>query len=79
MKEQFLHKKIRRGWIVVNKISGAHSHFKSEYGCYLIIKLLKAGIYPDNSYLQVSYDRLKTPKEKKDSYYNRSFNRRVLC
>lgn len=38
MKDQFLYKKIRRGWIVVNKSSGAHSHFKSEYGCYLIIK-----------------------------------------
>lgn len=65
MKNQFLYKKIRRGWIVVNKSNGAHSHFKSEYGCNLIIKFLKERIYPENSYLQVSYDRLKTPKEKK--------------
>ena len=63
-------KKIRRGWIVVNKKTGAHSHFKSEYGCYLIIKFLREGIYPDNTYLQVSYDRLENTKEKKSQYKN---------
>ncbi len=79
MKDQFMYKKVRRGWIVVNKKSGAHSHFRSEYGCYLIMKFLNAGIYPENSYLQVSYDRLKNSKDKKDSYYNRSFNKVAVC
>ena len=64
MKDQFMYKKVRRGWIVVNKKSGAHSHFRSEYGCYLIMKFLNAGIYPENSYIQVSYDRLKNSKDK---------------
>lgn len=67
----YIKKKIRRGWIVVNCRNGKHSHFKSEYGCYLIIKFLRAGIYPDNRYLQVSYDRLKNNKEKKDRFYKR--------
>ena len=67
----YMKKKIRKGWIVVNKNTGAHSHFKSEYGCYLIMKFLNAGIYPDNSYLQVSYDRLKDSKDKKDRYYKK--------
>ena len=67
----YIKKKIRKGWIVVNKKTGAHSHFRSEYGCYLIMKFLNAGIYPDNSYLQASYDRLESGKQKKERYINK--------
>ena len=67
----YIKKKISKGWIVVNKKTGAHSHFRSEYGCYLIMKFLNAGIYPDNSYLQASYDRLENGKQKKERYINK--------
>lgn len=67
----YIKKKVSKGWIVVNCRTGTHSHFRSEYGCYLIMKFLREGIYPDNSYLQVSYDRLKLKKKKKDRYYNK--------
>ena len=62
--------KVKKGWIVVNCRTGAHSHFKNEYGCYLIMKFLKEGIYPKNSYLQESYRRLMNGKEKREKYKN---------
>lgn len=68
--KHYKYKKIKRGWLVVNCRSGNHAHFKSEYGCYLIIKFLLEGIYPDNPYLQVSWDRLQDSKEKKQRYIN---------
>lgn len=66
----FKYKKIRRGWLVVNCKTGSHSHFKSEYGCYLIIKFLLNGIYPNNVYLQESWERLKDNTERKQRYIN---------
>lgn len=68
----FTQKKVRRGWIVVNTKTGNHAHFRSEYGCFLIEKFIRKGIYPDNPYLQESYERLK-PNEihKKDKYNNK--------
>ena len=64
-------KKIRRGYIVVNTKTGNHTHMKSEYGCFLIKKFIRKGIYPDNPYLQESYDRLTAEKPKyKDRYIN---------
>jgi len=51
-------KKVRRGWIVVNKKTGKHGHFRSKYGCYCIIKFINEGIVPDNPYLKESYGRL---------------------
>lgn len=68
--KHFKYKKVRRGWIVVNCKNGNHAHFRSEYGCYLIIKFLLEGVYPDNTYLQESYERLCTGKEKKQKYIN---------
>lgn len=68
----YKHKKIKNGWIVINCRTGAHSHFRSEYGCYLIMKFLREGIYPDNSYLQESYRRLENAKEKKRRYKNKA-------
>lgn len=68
--KRFKYKKIRRGWIVINCKTGNHSHFRSEYGCYLIIKFILEGIYPKNPYLQESYRRLVDVKEKKERYRN---------
>lgn len=58
-------KKIRKGWIVVNKRTGNHAHFRSEYGAFLIKMFIRKNIYPDNTYLQESYKRL---TEEKPSY-----------
>ena len=68
--KHYKYKRDRRGWIVINCRTGNHSHFKSEYGCYLIIKFLLNGIYPNNPYLQESYERLEDTKEKKQRYVN---------
>ncbi|WP_425540018.1 hypothetical protein [Microaceticoccus formicicus] len=68
--KHFKYKKVRRGWIVINCKTGCHAHFKSEYGCYLIIKFILAGVYPDNSYLQESFERLKDSKQRKPGYVN---------
>lgn len=56
--EHLITKKVRRGWIVINTKTGKHSHFRSEYGCYLIKKFISKEIIPDNSYLRESYYRL---------------------
>lgn len=69
-RDNYKYKKIKRGWIVINTRTGAHSHFKSQYGCYLIMKFLKEGIYPDNEYLRESYDRLENSKDKRQRYNN---------
>lgn len=73
----FKYKTIKCGWLVVNCKTGAHAHFRSEYGCYLIIKFLLNGIYPDNKYLQESYKRLEDGKKKrqKEKYINYSYSR----
>lgn len=75
--KHFKYKKIRKGWLVVNCKSGNHAHFRSEYGCYLIIKFLLNGIYPDNKYLAESYERLEDEKakRKKEKYINYGFSR----
>ena len=70
----YIKKKVSKGWIVVNCRTGTHSHFRSEYGCYLIMKFLREGIYPDNSYLQESYRRL---TESKKDYKQRYINKRI--
>ena len=72
--EHLITKKVRRGWIVINTRTGKHSHFRSEYGCYLIKKFIKKNIFPDNPYLQESYRRL--TEEKKD-YKDRYINKRI--
>lgn len=65
-------KKVRRGWLVVNKKTGAHTHFKSEYGCYCIKLFIREGITPENPYLQESYRRLTISKrEFKEKYQNK--------
>lgn len=72
--KHFKYKKIRRGWLVVNCRTGNHAHFRSEYGCYLIIKFLLEDIYPDNTYLQESYLRLQDNKTKrKERHYNQNY------
>lgn len=64
-------KKIRRGYIVVNTKTGYHAHFRSQYGCYCIIKFIREGIEPDNEYLKESKRRLtQTKKQYKPRYYN---------
>ena len=68
--KHYKYKRAKRGWIVINCRTGNHSHFRSEYGCYLIIKFILEGIYPDNKYLQESYERLEDRKEKKQRYVN---------
>ena len=68
--EHYKYKPIRKGWIVINCRTGEHAHFKSQYGCYLIIKFLTEGIYPDNKYLQESYRRLQDRKQRKQRYHN---------
>jgi len=57
-------KKIRRGYIVVNRRTGIHAHFKSEYGCHCIKIFIREGIVPDNPYLKESYRRLTQEKTK---------------
>lgn len=64
--------KVRNGWLVVNCKTGSHSHTRSEYGCYLLVKFLCEGVYPENTYLQQSYERLCDTKEKKPKYYNKN-------
>lgn len=71
--KHFKYKKIRKGWLVVNCKNGSHAHFRSEYGCYLIIKFLLEGIYPKNTYLQESWERLVGEKEKKQGYCNQNY------
>lgn len=68
--KHFKYGKIRKGWLVVNCKNGNHAHFRSEYGCYLIIKFIIEGIYPNNTFLQESWKRLSTEKEKKQTYIN---------
>lgn len=67
--KHFKYKKVRRGWIVVNCKNGKHGHFRSEYGCYLIIKFLLNEIIPDNPYLKESYYRLQDEKIKRKQRY----------
>ena len=62
-------KKIRRGWIVINTRTGNHSHFRSKYGCYCIMKFIREGIIPDNVYLLESYKRLTQEKVKRKQQY----------
>ena len=71
--EHFKYKRIRNGWLVVNCKTGNHSHFRSEYGCYLAIKFLLNDIEPDNEYLKESCRRLsdRRPHEKKQKYHNK--------
>lgn len=57
-------------WIVINCKTDSHSHLRSEKGCFLIIKMLRDKIYPKNSYLQVSYERLEDPKAKRNRMKN---------
>lgn len=64
-------KKTRRGYIVVNKRTGHHAHMRSKYGCYCIIKFIREGIIPYNTYLKESYRRLTEEKtEQKQQYIN---------
>ena len=69
--KHFKYKKIYKGWIVVNCKTGNHSHLRSEYGCWLIIKFLLSNTFPDNPYLQESYRRLEDGKEKRQRYNNK--------
>ena len=69
--KHYKYKKVRRGWIVINCRTGNHSHFRSEYGCWLIIKFLLSNTFPDNTYLQESYRRLSDKKEKRQKYINK--------
>ncbi|MDO4721415.1 MAG: hypothetical protein Q4A78_12185 [Peptostreptococcaceae bacterium] len=55
---QYIKRQVHHGWIVVNTYTGAHAHFRSEYGCRCIIRFLKENIVPDNAYLRESYKRL---------------------
>lgn len=66
----YLTKKIRRGWIVVNRKTGNHAHFRSEYGCFCIIKFINKNIIPDNPYLKESYRRLTEDRKEKQYYIN---------
>lgn len=62
---------INQDWIVINTKTGKHSHFRSEYGCYLIKKFIRKNIFPENPYLQESYRRLtESKKEYKQRYIN---------
>ena len=69
----YKYKPIRKGWIVINCKTGNHAHFRSEFGCYLITKFLEKDIYPENSYLQESYRRLKSDKKSKQKYVNKQY------
>ena len=64
-------KRIHRGYIVVNSKTGHHTHLRSQYGCYCLIKFIREGIEPDNPYLAESKRRLMMEKQKyKDRYIN---------
>ena len=63
-------KKIRRGYLVVNTKTGYHTHMRSKYGCYCVIKFIREGIDPDNSYLKESVRRLKQERKEKQYYIN---------
>lgn len=65
-------KKIRYGWIVINKSTGAHAHFNNWYGCKCIVCFLRKGIVPENPYLQESYRRLTVQPNLKPKYRNRA-------
>lgn len=64
-------KKTRRDWIVVNKKYGTHTHFKSKWGCKVIIHLIKNGIEPESDYFIESKRRLIEHKEYKQRYVNK--------
>ncbi len=66
----YMTKKIRRGWIVVNRKTGNHAHFKSEYGCSCILIFIREKIIPDNPYLKESYRRLTEDRKEKQYYIN---------
>lgn len=69
--DKFLIKKIRRGYIVVNKDTGNHTHVRSKYGAYCILKFIREGIEPYNTYLKESCRRLtEEKKDYKDRYIN---------
>ena len=64
-------KKIRRGYIVINTKTGYHTHLRSVYGCYCLIKFIREGIEPDNPYLAESKRRLTQERRQyKDNYIN---------
>lgn len=62
--DQYITRQIHHGWIVVNKYTGAHSHFRSRYGCRCILRFLREEIIPDNPYLRESYRRLQGGRRK---------------
>ena len=64
-------KKIRRGYIVINTVTGKHAHFRSLFGCKCIIYYLTNNIEITNPYLQVSAERLKDKEKKKNRYVNK--------
>ena len=69
--DNYITKKIRRGWIVVNCKTGNHAHFRSEYGAHCILIFIKEQIIPSNTYLKESYKRLTAPKkEYREQYIN---------
>ena len=64
-------KRIHRGYLVVNSKTGYHTHVRSMYGCYCLIKFIREGIEPDSPYLAESKRRLTMEKkEYKQRYYN---------
>lgn len=70
--EHYKYKRVSRGWVAINCKTGGHSHFRSEFGCKVIIKFLLEGTFPDNPYLQESYKRLADhTTRKKQKYINK--------
>ena len=69
-KHKYKIKKIRKGYIVINKTTGKHAHFRSLFGCKCIIYYLENNIDITNPYLKVSAERLRDKKKHKERYVN---------
>ena len=65
-------KKINKGYILINTITGSHAHLKSRYGCHCVKKFIQNNVTPDDEYLRESVRRmLKGMNDKKvQRYYN---------
>lgn len=56
-------RKVKEGYIVVNKVNGKHTHFKRKDVAYCFVRLMKKRILPNRPYLQESARRVLSRKE----------------
>lgn len=70
-KRHYRKKKVRKGWIVINCRTGAHTHVRSEYGAACLLLFLRENVKVTNEYLQESMRRLSDGAEPKQKYINK--------